>query len=272
MEEPDELDKYIDSLINAELCKLITNEIGPYTCQLLKQDPVKGLIPFASGVFAELGGSYYILTASHVIEDWSDTNRLFLEIKNGHMSVVGKACGTEIEREQKIDVAYIKLKDVAIPLLKQWYKFLSIEKFLHHEKVFDEANYCVYGYPVANPKNENGKTIGAAHYVRPNPDKVFDYYGFDPLSHYVLEFKGRAVNIKTGETEKLKTEHYGLSGGGLWYTTIEYNDEKFISKAQLIGIMTEFRKGKHYCLIANRIEVLLASLHRNEGLELKQGL
>lgn len=262
MEQPDELDNYIDYLINSELGKLLEHDIGPYTCQFLKLKSGSGkdLLPFASGVLAELGKSYYILTASHVIEDWSNDNELFIEIEGGgHISVVGKGCGTKMEKEEKLDVAYIKLKDAIVPLLKRWYKFLPIERFLHHEKLFDETNYCAYGFPVANQKNKDGKTFGTGSFTIPNRDKVFDHYGFNPLSHYVLEIQGKPINIKTGQPEKLRIEPYGLSGGGLWYTKIECDDEcNITSEAYLIGVMTEFRKGKYYSLIANRIETLLA--------------
>ncbi len=157
-----------------------------------------------------------------------------------------------IEKKKKIYVAYIKLKETIVPILEQWYRFLTIDKFLHHEKLIDEANYCAYGYPEAIQKSQNGalKPFGAAYFVRPNQDKVFDYYGIDPFVHYVLEYRGKAVNIKTGEPEKVKIEHYGFSGGGSWYTIIEHDGEKFISEAHLIGIMTEFRIGKYDCLIA----------------------
>lgn len=101
----------------------------------------------------------------------------------------------------------LKKKDTIVPMLKQWYQFLTTENFLHHEKIFDEANYCAYGFPVANPKNEKGKTIGTGYFVRPNQDKVFNYYGFDLLAHYVLEINGKPVNIKTGLADKLKVEN-----------------------------------------------------------------
>ena len=273
-EEYDELDAYIDSLINEELSKLITNEIGLCSCQFFKLDPAKGLAPFASGVMVQLSGSHYILTASHVIEDWSDSNKLFLEIQGGqHISVVGKGCGTISEEGERIDVAYIKLKDTIVPYLKPWYKFLPLKKILKHNKLLLEANYCVFGYPVSNKRKENGvlKTFGAAYWVNPSYDKVFNYYGLDPLTHYVLEFKGKAANIKTGKPEKIKAEHYGLSGGGLWYTDVKAYNGKFRSEARLIGIMIEFRKGKYECLIANRMEILLASLYHNEGISVKKG-
>ncbi len=270
MENLDETDLYIDSLINIELSKLITGKIAPFTCQFLKHDRIKGLIPFASGVMAKFDESYFILTASHVIEDWSDQNKLFIEINNGHISVTGKACGTNIDTNEKLDIAYIKLENVMVPILEQWYSFLSVKQFLSHTKIINESNYCAYGFPTTNFKIKSKITnsIGSAYYMKPTKDNVFEFYGLSPLSHYVLEFNGKPLNIKTGQTEKIKTEHYGLSGGGLWYTKINFVHNRIVSKAHLIGIMTEFRKGKYNCLIANRVELILALIRKNEGINI----
>ena len=270
MDEPVEFDKYIDTLINAELNKLVSEKIAPYTCQFLKCDTTKALVPFASGVLAELGGNYYILTASHVIEDWSDSNKLFVEISEGHVSIVGKAYGTE-ETEDKLDITYIKLKPAIVPLLKAWYQFLTLDKFLEHNKSLFEANYCAYGYPVAyqkRDKNDQLKPLGVAHWGKPIQDKVFFHYEFNPLAHYVIDIQGKGTNTKTGVYEKINLEHYGLSGGGLWYTKLEHKRDKFISDACLIGIMIEFRKGKYNCLIANRIEVIIAAIQMHESVKL----
>jgi membrane protease subunit (stomatin/prohibitin family) len=84
-----------------------------------------------------------------------------------------------------------------------------------------------------------------------------------------MEFKGKGVDIKTGRSLKFKTEHYGLSGCGLWLTFMNHDGTKFNSEAKLIGIMTEFRRGKYDCLIGNKIEVILIALQEFEGLKFK---
>lgn len=267
--EENELDNYIDTLINEELSKLIQENIGPSTCQFFKEGKEKVAVPFASGVMVELGTSCYILTASHVIEDWSNTNKLFVPFEEGYISVIGDACGTEMDKENRIDVAYIKLASKIVPLLRQWYTFIPVDKMLHHNKSLEEANYCIFGYPVINRKQVDGKskTFGSAYFCKPSQDKVLEYYGLNPLAHYAFEFQGKAINIKSNQLEKIKTEHYGLSGCGVWYTDIEFEQDKFRSSAHLIGIMIEFRKGKYECLIGNRMEVILATIERNEGVE-----
>ncbi|MES2395413.1 MAG: hypothetical protein V4549_05395 [Bacteroidota bacterium] len=269
MEEQDEPDDHIDKRINEEYLKLIEGDIGLCTCQLFKHDLNKGAVPFASGVFAFLGESFYLLTASHVIEDWSDSNKIFVKIGDDYVSIVGKGCGTEMGKEEKLDAAYIKLKPELVALLVQYYRFLPYKKILHHEKIFNEPNYCAFGYPVINKRKEGDQTkrFGSAYFLRASYDRVFEHYNLNPLSHYVLEFIGKATNIKTNKVEKIKTEHYGLSGGGLWYIDIGFDEKKeeLISEATLIGILTEFRRAKHDCLIANRIEIILASIRNNEG-------
>jgi len=268
-EDYNELDAYIDTLINEEYVKLLEGDIGLCTCQLFRQDSVNNASPFASGVFVVFEDEFYLLTASHVIEDWSDSNRLFVKIGNAYVSIAGKGCGTEIDKVKKIDAAYIKLKPELISILVQWYRFLPHDKCLFLKKRFEEQNYCVFGYPVINKRKEAEgiRTFASGYFLKAVYDKVYEYYLVDFLTHYVLEFKGRATNIKTGKLEKIKTEHYGLSGSGLWYIVIEFDEDKMelVSEAFLIGIMTEFRRGKYDCLIANRIEIILSMIKENEN-------
>ena len=268
MEERDDLDDYVDELINAEYVKLIQGDIGQCTCQLFKKALDDTTTPFASGVFTFLGESFYLLTASHVIEDWSDSNKLFVKVGESFVSVVGKGCGTEIENSEKIDTAYIKLKQEIVKILVQHYRFLPFQKILHQRKIFNEPNFCAFGYPVINKRKQENKTetFGSAYFLKAANDKVFDYYNLKPLYHYVLEYSGKAINIKTNTHEKIRTEHYGLSGGGLWYIDIGFDEERgvLISEVTLIGILTEFRRSKYSCLIANRMEIVLASIYKNE--------
>lgn len=196
-EEYDELDAYIDSLINEKYNNVINGDIGLTTFQLFKHDLTKGTAPFASGIFLELGGNYDLLTASHVVEDLSDANKLFVKYTGTYISIVGKASGTEMEKELKLDSVYIKLKPELIPLLLQYYKFLPFERCLFDAKELENASYCVFGYPTINKRKELNeiKTFGSAYFLKSAQDKVFNYYSFDFLTHYVIEFIGKAVNI-----------------------------------------------------------------------------
>lgn len=270
-DDDNQIDNYIDQFINDELNSLINGDIGLSTCQFFKANDCRTAVPFASGVMVELDGSSYIITASHVIEDWSNDNKLFVPFDDTYISVVGHAHATELDKSHRLDVGYIKLAPKIVPLLRQYYRFIPLQKMLHHNKSLLEPNYCIFGYPVINQKKVDGKskTFGSAYFTVPAQDKVFKYYGLNPLAHYVFEFKGKAVNTKTNQLEKIKTEHYGLSGCGVWYTDLRFDKNILKSSAHLIGIMIEFRKGKFECLIGNRLEVVLASIGEHEGFKLK---
>lgn len=262
-EEYGELDAHIDQVINQSLSNIAKFDIGLSTCQLLRHDPLKDLmLPFASGVFIEVADEYFMLTASHVVEDWSNENKLFVKVNESYVSLVGKACGTVIEKEQRIDCAYIRLKPEIVPILDSVYRFLPPEKCLHPAQMVHEATYCVLGYPVALGNR------AMSYFTHAAPDKVFEHYGLHPLQHYVMLYEGKGINIQSGAHEKFKIEHYGLSGCGLWYINLDINegDMRMIGEARLLGIMTEFRTGKFQCLIANRLEIVIASIRHNEGI------
>lgn len=149
LDDLEELDDEIDKIIDAEYIHLFKSQIGLSTCQFLKADSNNILSPHSSGVFITKGGVHYVLTASHVISDWSDSSKLFVEIEHGHISIVGKGCGTDLN-ETKLDVAYIRLSTSIVPLLERWYKFFPVDRLKNKKELITDEVYCVYGFPTKN--------------------------------------------------------------------------------------------------------------------------
>jgi hypothetical protein len=257
--------------IDAELRRLTSEVIGPCTSQIFENKDNE-MQPYASGVLAQLGGNYYILTASHVTEDWSDDHPLYLKIHGGYISIVGIVRETDIEKSDNIDLAYIKLEDAVVEELKKGNKFITIDKFTLHLKFLDTMQYCIFGYPVVNQKREEGvlKTSGMAYYVQGSKPIVLDYYKLNPKTHFALDFKGKGVDIKSGEKIKFKGVHYGLSGCGLWLIKMNKVDAVYKGDVRLIGIMTEFKRDKYDCLIGNHIDIILEAQKKFEGLKYKE--
>jgi len=218
--------------------------------------------PFASGVLAELSGSFYLLTASHVTEHFVEDKQLFLRIRKGYVSIVGDLRETDIAESDGIDLAYIQLDERIIPDLLKGYKFLPLSKFRRHIKLLDAMQYCVIGFPEKNQRKLNGKlqTGASVFFVQPSKINVYEYYGFNEASSFIMEFKGKGTDIKTGTEKKIKGDFYGISGCGLWLVILESDGNSYKTDYRLIGIMTEYRKGKYYCLIGNRIEIILKDL------------
>lgn len=252
--------------IDKALDELMRSELGPHSCQLLENN--NGMKPYASGVLPKLGDKHYILTASHVVSDWSDQHPLLIRTHSGYVSIVGDKLETEIDKSNGIDLAYILLDERAVPSIKAGHKFLPLSKFRGRTKLLNAVQYCVIGFPEINQKIEDGilKTGASGYFFQPCQPRVYDYYKLNPSTHFALEIKGKGIDIKTGETVKFKTDLHGLSGCGLWLVIVNNNDGVYSTDFRLVGIMTEFRKGRHHCSIGNRVDILLDTLKTYENL------
>lgn len=260
--------KEIDELIN----KMTGEKILRHTCQLLTKDKNGKLKAHGSGVFIVVGGIHFLLTASHVTENWSDENQLYIRIgKSKYVSLIGELRETDLEKDEKVDLAYIKIDEIILADLQRPYIFLPVSKMRDHKKLVEATNYCVMGYPEKSIANidEKIEPVAQAYYVGPSSQKVYEHYKFDPDIFYMFEMKGKGKNIKTGENTKTGTHFYGISGCGVWLMIIDMSGEKPYIDYRLIGIMTEFRNGKFFTLIGIKISLVLDGIISMEKIKLR---
>lgn len=249
------------------IVQVTSEQVLHHTCQFFHK-PEDKILPFASGVFVILGGIHYIFTAAHVTEALSDETPLFLKIHNGYVSVVGTL--NETEQKNGVDLGYIRLDERIIPNLLKSYKFLPLEKIRGRHKLLDASNYCVLGFPTKNQTVENDGRIrtGASIYViAPCKEVVYSHYKFNSETSLFMEMKGKGSDLLTGEKSKIDDRFYGISGCGLWLLLFSFSEGDYTVDYRLIGIMTEFRKSKYYCLIGNKIDILLEGLEKFEGFQ-----
>lgn len=256
-----ELDKALDQLMG--------DVFLPHTCQIFEKSIDGKMKPFGSGIMALLGGSHYILTVAHVAESLTQTKPLFVKSRDGFIAISGKVLVTNLEVDKTIDLAYIKLHSHILPALEGDHKFLPLSKFRSHSELFYATQYCVFGYPEDSTKYVDGEVQSQAEgfFVEPAKAKVYEYYKFNPKSCFILDFKGKGIDVRTGKDKKIRIQPYGLSGCGLWLLLPNYQNEKWTVDYRLVGIMTEFKKGKYYCLIGNKISFILDALVKVEGLK-----
>lgn len=260
--------RIFDQKIN-EICG---TEIVRHTCQFFRKGE-KGLEPFGSGVFAKSEKKHFILTASHVAEYFEkDGENLFIKVDHKNfINVIGQIWMTEIEKSKEIDVAIIRIDEEMLPALSKPYFFLPISKFRKHDKMLDAPQYAVVGFPAVNVKRDNGhlETGATIYLTSPSKEKVYKYYDFDPKHFYILKMEGKGKDLDSGEKSKINDKFHGISGCGLWLMfTYKENGEHKV-EYRLIGIMTEFRKGKYYCLIGNKIEIVVDALIKLEELKIR---
>ncbi len=262
MNREDDADKFLYTLTNNSIDPLIREQIAPYSCQLLHRDPQGKLAAFASGVWAILDGAHYLLTSGHVIEDWSDDHPLLVKAKDGYHHVMGKGVFTQYRRSERVDVACIRVADPSLSTFLSYYRFVDLETSPDPERL-EVYNCLVYGY---DEKQTDKKTLEAkatASFVRQLPQKVLDYYGLQPSTHYVLEARGAALDLATGALKKVNTNPHGMSGAGLWYIYYIADGDGYVPQAYLIGLLSQYRTGRYPCLIAERTSLLRSVIRDN---------
>jgi len=257
-----ETDKVIQELIESDLLR--------FTIQFFYKTE-DGLRPFGTGVLAYIHDTHFILTASHVADYLlEDDNHLYIRVnKDDYINVIGDIKYTEIEKSEGIDLAYIKIAKEMVEPLSNPYKFTTIDKFSKHNRTLDAMNYCVLGFPEVNIKFENGKLdTGASFYLTSASNtKPYDFYNLNKSDYFIVNMKGKGTDFQSGEKSKVNTHLYGISGCGLWY--LEFNKDpitnEYWTDYRLIGIMTEFKKGKYFCLVANKIHLFIEAFKVIEG-------
>ncbi len=251
-----------DKMVN----ELITNRILRHTLQFFKKGKSR-LEPFGSGVFAKIHNDYFILTASHVADFFEKNPKEDLRIrvnKNSFINVLGDIKYTDIDKSKGLDLAYIKVDQQMIEPLCKPYIPLEINKIRSHHRVFHAMNYCVLGYPETNITKESEPfDTGASFYLTSaSKDNRYQKYKYDKKDYIIVDMQGKGKDIKTNETSKIDTHFYGISGCGLWLLLFYKNPITGINEVdyRLVGIMTEFKKSKYFCLIANKIYLLIEAL------------
>lgn len=250
---------------------LIDNSISRHTLQFFVKGQ-KRLEPYGSGVLATIHGDLLIFTASHVTEYLAKNSEEALLIRvseKDYINVVGEIKYTDIDKSEGVDLAYIKVDAQMIQPLSIPYVPLTIDKIRSHHNLFYARNYCVYGFPETNITGEDEPLdTGASFYLTSaSKDNRYKKYQYDKRDYIIVDIEGKGIDIKTNEKSKINSHFYGMSGGGLWLLLFSRNPTTGKEEVdyRLVGIMTEFKKGKYFCLIANKIFHIIDALRVIEG-------
>ena len=236
--------------------ELVDNFLLRHTIQFFFKKNEK-FCPFGSGVLALIHYTHFILTASHVAEYLvKDEYNFYVKVdRSSFIDVSGEIKCTDIELSKGVDLAYIKIDTQMTSLLLKAYKFLTIDKISKHSLRLDGMNYCIVGFPEKNVKFENGSmNTGASFYLTSaTNEKPYEYYKLSKEEFFIVDMKGKGIDVKTGKKTIVNTHFYGISGCGLWYLifNLDLNTNQYWVDYRLIGIMTQFKKSKYFCLIAN---------------------
>ncbi|OXA82942.1 hypothetical protein B0A56_03245 [Flavobacterium columnare NBRC 100251 = ATCC 23463] len=254
---------------------IINRNILRHTVQFFQMGE-KRLEPFGSGVFAKIHNEYFIITASHVADFFEKNPDKDLRIRVGKklfINVLGDIKYTDIDKSNGVDLAYIKLDNQMIEPMLRPYIPLETSKIRSHHNLLHVMNYCVLGFPEKNITKEDEEfNTGASFYLTgATNEKPYNHYKYDKKDYIIVDMQGKGTDIRTNKKEKIDIRFHGISGCGLWLLLINKpKNGKTQVDYRLVGIMTEYKNGKFFCLIANKIYLIIEALKVIENYKFKE--
>jgi hypothetical protein len=253
-----------------EEVKSIEFEMDRHTCQIFHLDD-GNYKPYASGVLISINEIFFLITAAHVTEDWSDSNKFYIRLGFVFIPLAGKLISSDLKISGNIDLSYIIIDKKLIPSIQKIHKFLPIGKINYHGNLIKDVEYCITGYPEKSIKKIKGNTAHLMQtlYVKKSKNNVYVKYGFNPDEFYIFDVFGKGYETFTGKKYKVDTHFNGMSGCGLWHLIPIKRNNVISLDYRLIGIMTEFRNAKYFCMIGIQIKILISIINQIEDLNLK---
>lgn len=261
--------KKVDPSNNTDkLMNQLSNDVIRHTCQFFSRSDSGEMRPLGSGVCVLIHGHPLIFTAEHVITDLSEENPLYIQHGKTEFSPVNQ----DVVIVEGIDLAYIKISRELFSSLNRAFIFLPLSEIEENINRLNGIHYCVVGYPEVNVKKKDGiqETGGNAYFTSPANDNVFEYYDYEKEDYHVLNMKGKGINVKTGQKHKTNTHFWGISGCGLWFMIFSEENGKYTVGYKLIGIMTEFRNSRYFCLVGVRVGILIDRIIEMENIEINR--
>lgn len=261
------LENKVDSIIKEK----IVGRVLSHTCQLFRKGGKYGHMPHGTGVCVHISGRYFIITASHVADDFEEDTNIYVKGDGKFIPITGNLRQTDIDKDKQIDLSYIILDEEIIEPLKFNHDFLTLNKIRGNHKLINATQYMVLGFPERNIKEiENVVSTGASFYLlRPSQTKVYSFHKFNESKIISLDFSGKGINMLSGEKAGKRPDPYGISGCGLWFLDIIRIGEDIEVNYYLIGIVLAGTKNKYQVLWANRIEILIHSMNTFGDINIK---
>ena len=208
-------------------------------------------IALASCILYENTGNYYLITASHVFEDEEIQPKIGILINDVFSLLHGFLIYTD-DKENKIDLAIMKLADHFVKDILEQYSFLNNDFLNINHELINKQQYLMAGFPVSKTKIY-GKTHKREELVgltQPSKDEKYKELNFNRDNHIIVDID-KVKDFDNIESISTPPHLYGVSGSGLWLIS-DLSKPKF----KLVAIMTEWHR-KNKVTIGTKIDVAI---------------
>lgn len=237
---------YIDRLIEAQKS----------TICFFREDKKDVRKVAGSGIFIQIEGQGYLITAAHVLAEFYKNT--FVILPDEELFLGGNLTSTELPKTQKrdddkIDISVFKINNECRDKLLKKYTPLRINEIQLKHVLRDSPSYFLVGYPITKTKKvwNKDEIKSQAFTFQSEPDLNFDYkrFGFNEKTTIALKFDGEVTSAKIPNPH-LSPDLKGMSGSGLWY----FNSD---NKKRLIGIVIErINTAKYKAVLSTRFDLV----------------
>jgi hypothetical protein len=224
--------------------------------------PGKRPILIGTSLLVERAGTYYLVSARHVVDRSSDPGGLYYYIERGSMhrllgSVLHTQAQPHLVQIDKYDVAVIALAPDALPpgaaVWKLPLPFSSLRPFQFPRR---RKQYLVTGFPSsrsrANPHSRRLVSEPSGFRVVSATQDRYTILGLDEEHHIVLALDIANMNFPDGTQRRIADPH-GMSGSPVWLLFDE-DGRNNSSVTPAVGVVTEYHRDKRL-LVATDIAV-----------------
>lgn len=264
----DDINDQLQALLNKRLIAT-TQHLKHYAILLYTFDG-QFYRPKGTGVFLSYKAMNFILTATHVINDYSP---LYTNISQGIVPVreFRNLRGVlDMSKNKNVDFGWITLTVNFARELAEHSAFVTIEDIANHDPSKYDLKippYVFFGFSasrntiVEDPKAKIKFDLTAINVDKiRNKNAVFEYLGLDPFANLAFALLGKSQELITGKTKFKLPELNGMSGSGIWWLFYNPNEKELKLSYKLIGIFSDYRNGKYHCAIGSKINIVLENI------------
>lgn len=250
----------------------LAKQISKHTIIISQLDDNGVLKSKGSGLLFEYKFSYFLISASHVLE-LIHSDDLFLSCPSSSWKLSGDIYRTNIpeftlfKKKYSIDIGAIKLDEEMVFSFSNEVEFLQLENLGINQKNKNKEHYFVLGYPETKVKKDRkGKynwIVEPLYFTtRESSNQIYQKKKIDSKLHVIVDFNRKVNRIDTGQ-RVIMPQLEGISGCGLWNIRGVEGGQLYY---KLTGILTDYSIGAKSILIASRIEMLSDLLRECFGL------
>jgi len=169
--------------------------------------------PIGSSVFIKLGNHYFLVSAAHVIEKFSQSNPLYTSVLNDFYPITGEFSASKYKESYK-DIGLVRLNELTVDmLLSSDFEPLELIQLPKLETTI-KTDYFSVGYPASkvkvNRKDTTVKFQKINMMTKEVPLEIYDIFNFNRKQFFLFLFPK-----ETTEMKKVPLP-FGMSGGALY--------------------------------------------------------